>query len=233
MPLRTIGLIGGLSWASTIEYYRIINKTVQERMGGDTSAKMMMYSVNFAEFLALQREKGWDAVAGEMIGIARRLEAAGADFLVLAVNTVHIVADRIEEAVDIPLLHIADATAEAIKAAGIGKVGLLGTRYTMTEAFYRVRLKERHGIDVVVPGAEDVEKLHTIILDELVREVFRDETREKVLDMAGGLVGKGAEGIVLGCTELPLLVTADQIPVPSFDTLTLHAAAAAERAMRP
>lgn len=231
MALRTIGMIGGTSWTSSLEYYRIINKTVQERIGGEASARLVMYSVNFAELYALQKERGWDAVAEMFTGIAGGLRGAGAEFLVLAANTVHIVADRVEERSGLPLLHIADATAGAIKAAGMKTVGLLGTRFTMREAFYRVRMKERHGIEVLVPGDADMERIHSIIFGELVRDVFRDESREQVLRIAADLTGAGAEGIVLGCTELPLLVTADRLPVPSFDTLTIHAVAAAERAM--
>jgi aspartate racemase len=231
MPLRTIGLIGGISWASTLEYYRIINKTVQERIGGEASAKLVMYSVDFSELRSAQKQRGWGAVAEMFIDISRRLQAAGAEFLVMGANTVHIVADRIEEAVDMPLLHIADATAGAIRAAGMGKVGLLGTKYTMREEFYRVRLKERHGIDVVVPGDEDILRIDSIIFGELVRDVFREESRREVLRIAGALAEEGAEGIVLGCTELPLLVKAEQMPIPSFDTLAIHAVAAAELAM--
>jgi aspartate racemase len=231
MPLKTIGIFAGMSWASSLEYYRIINQTVQERMGGSNAAKIAMYSVNFAEMIAIRESGGWDAVAEKVIDIARRLKGAGADFFIMAVNTLHIVADRVEAAVDLPLLHIADATADAIKAAGMRKVGLLGTRYTMCEDFYRVRLKEMHGIDIVIPGEEDVERIHSIILDELVVEKFLDESRDACLEMAGRLVAGGAEGIVLACTELPLLIKADQIPVPSFDTMTIHAVAAAERSM--
>ncbi|MDD3642686.1 MAG: aspartate/glutamate racemase family protein [Candidatus Krumholzibacteria bacterium] len=231
MAKRTIGMIGGISWASSIEYYRIINKTVQERIGGEASARLIMYSVDFSELRSAQKNRGWDAVAEMLIDIARRLRVGGADFLVMAANTVHIVADRVEAAVDMPLLHIADATAGTIRAAGMKKVGLLGTRYTMTEDFYRARLKQRHGIDVIVPGEGDIERINEIIFGELVRDVFRDESRDEVLRIAGGLVAAGAEGIVLGCTELPLLVKPGQIPAPSFDTLTLHAVAAAERAI--
>jgi aspartate racemase len=231
MALKTIGMFGGTSWASSVEYYRIMNQTVQQRMGGSNSARIAMYSVNFAELIELREKGGWDAVGEEIISIVRNLETAGADFFIMAVNTMHIVADRVEAAVGLPLLHITDATAEAIKAAGMTRVGLLGTRYTMLEDFYRVRLKEKHGIDVVIPGEEDVEKLHSIILDELVIEKFLDESREACLRMIDGLIADGAEGIVLGCTELPLLIEAHQVPVPSFDTMTIHAVAAAEKAM--
>ena len=231
MALKTIGMFGGMSWSSSVEYYRIMNRTVQERMGGSNSAKIVMHSVNFAEIIGIRERGGWDAVGEEVIDIARRLKGAGADFFILAVNTVHIVADRVEAVVDLPLLHIADATADAIKASGMKKVGLLGTRYTMCEDFYRVRLKEKHGIDIVIPGAEDVERIHSIILDELVFEKFLDESRDACLEISDKLVADGAEGIILGCTELPLLISADQIPVPSFDTMTIHAVAAAEKSM--
>jgi len=231
MALKTIGMFAGMSWASSVEYYRIINRTVQERMGGSEAAKIIMYSVNFAEMTSLRERGGWDAVGDEVVRIARLLEGAGADFLILAVNTIHIVADRVESAIGIPLLHIADATAEAIKAAGLKKVGLLGTRYTICEEFYRVRLREKHGIEVVVPDDGDIERLHSIILDELVMEKFLDESRDAILGIIDRLVASGAEGVILGCTELPLLIEADRIPVPSFDTMTIHAVAAAERSM--
>ncbi len=231
MALKTIGMFAGMSWASSVEYYRIINRTVQERMGGSNSAKIIMNSVNFAEMIRLRETGGWEAVGDEVVDIAMHVQAAGADFFILAVNTVHIVADRVEAALDIPLLHIADATAGAIKAAGMNKVGLLGTRYTMCEDFYRVRLAEKHGIDVVIPGEEDVERIHRIILDELVIEKFLDESRDACLEMIDRLIAEGAEGIILGCTELPLLIEAEQISVPSFDTMTIHAVAAAERSM--
>ena len=220
-----------MSWTSSVEYYRIMNRTAQERMGGSSSAKIVMFSVDFAEHLAIHERGGWDAVAEEVIDIARRLQGAGADFLIMAVNTVHIVADRVEAAVDLPLLHIADATAEAIKTKGLRKVGLLGTKYTMLEDFYRVRLREKHGIDVVIPGDEDVERINTIIFEELVREKFLDSSRDVCLGIIDRLVSDGAEGIILGCTELPILIKAEDVPVPSFDTMTIHAVAAAERSM--
>jgi aspartate racemase len=231
MSLKTIGIFAGMSWASSVEYYRIINRTVQERMGGSNSAKIVMNSVNFAEMIALRESGGWEAVGDRVVEIARGLKGAGADFFILAVNTVHIVADRVEAEVDLPLLHIADATAGAIKAAGMKKAGLLGTRYTMCEDFYRVRLKEKHGIDVVIPGGEDVERINSIILDELVMEKFLDESRDACLEMCDKLAADGAEGIILGCTELPLLMKPEDISVPSFDTMTIHAVAAAEKAM--
>ena len=231
MPLKKIGMLGGMSWTSSVEYYRIINRTVQEKKGGSSSAKIIMYSVDFDEMYELLDKGGWDAVGDEVVGIAKRVQEAGADFFILAVNTVHIVADRVEAALDVPLLHIADATAESIKKAGMKKVGLLGTKYTMLEDFYRVRLKEKHGIDVVIPGDEDVEKINTIIFEELVREQFLDKSREACITIADKLVADGAEGIILGCTELPILIKPEDVPVPSFDTMTIHAVAAAEKAM--
>lgn len=231
MSLKTIGMFGGMSWTSSVEYYRIMNRTVQEQMGGSSSAKIIMYSVNFDEMYDLLDSGGWNLVGDEVVEIARRVEKAGADFFMLAVNTVHIVADRVEAALDIPLLHIADTTAEEIKAAGMKKVGLLGTKYTMLEDFYRVRLKEKHGIDVVIPGDEDVERINTIIFEELVRERFLDSSRAVCLEIVDSLIADGAEGIILGCTELPILIKADDVPVPSFDTMTIHAVAAAEKSM--
>lgn len=231
MPLKTIGMLGGMSWTSSVEYYRIMNRTVQEKMGGSSSAKIIMYSVNFDEMYDLLDSGGWNLVGDEIVRIATCVEKAGADFFMLAVNTVHIVADRVEAALDIPLLHIADTTAEEIKAAGMKKVGLLGTKYTMLEDFYRVRLKEKHGIDVVIPGDEDVERINTIIFEELVRERFLDSSRAVCLEIVDSLIADGAEGIILGCTELPILIKADDVPVPSFDTMTIHAVAAAEKSM--
>ncbi len=231
MSIKTIGMLAGMSWSSSVEYYRIMNQTVQERMGGSSSAKIIMHSVNFAEMYDILDKGGWDAVGDVVVEIAKHVQGIGADFFILAVNTVHIVADRVEEALDIPLLHIADATAGAIKAAGLKKVGLLGTKYTMLEDFYRERLKEKHGIEVVIPGEEDVESINTLIFEEIVREQFLDSSRDVCLGIADKLAADGAEGIILGCTELPLLMKPEDISVPSFDTMTIHAVAAAERSM--
>jgi aspartate racemase len=231
MAMQTIGMFAGTSWASSVEYYRIINQTVQKMLGGNNSAKMVIHSVNFEELIETRDTGGWEAVGDEVVQIAKDLKAAGADFFMLAVNTIHIVADRIEPEAGIPILHIADTTAAAIKAAGLKKVGLMGTRYTMLEDFYRVRLKEMHGIDVIVPGAEDVDKLHDIIFDELVIEKFLEPSRLECLRMAEDLASAGAEGVILGCTELPLIMKPEDMSVPSFDTMTLHAVAAAERAV--
>ena len=231
MPLKTIGMFGGMSWTSSVEYYRIMNRTVQEQMGGSSSAKIIMYSVNFDEMYDLLDSGGWNAVGDEVVEIARRVEKAGADFFMLAVNAVAyrcmISSVRNCELI----LHIADTTAGAIKAAGMKKVGLLGTKYTMLEDFYRVRLKEKHGIDVVIPGDEDVERINTIIFEELVREQFLDSSRAVCLEIVDSLIVDGAEGIILKTAQQIFVTRGDDVPVPSFDTMTIHAVAAAEMSM--
>jgi aspartate racemase len=231
--MLTIGLIGGMSWESTIPYYRTINETVRNARGGLHSAKLVLYSVDFHPIEAMQRRAQW-AEAGDVLAqAARALETAGADFLVLCTNTMHKVASTVERAVRTPLLHIADPTAEAIRQAGLRTVGLLGTRFTMEESFYRDRLRERHGIDVVVPGEDDRTAVHRIIYDELCMGRVVDASRATFARTIERLVDRGAEGIVLGCTEISLLVGASDAPVPVFDTTLLHARAAAIHAMNP
>jgi aspartate racemase len=231
--MLTIGLIGGMSWESTIPYYRTINETVRNARGGLHSAKLVLYSVDFHPIEAMQRRAQW-AEAGDVLAqAARALETAGADFLVLCTNTMHKVASTVERAVRTPLLHIADPTAEAIRQAGLRTVGLLGTRFTMEESFYRDRLRERHGIDVVVPGEDDRTAVHRIIYDELCMGRVVDASRATFAHTIERLVDRGAEGIVLGCTEISLLVGASDAPVPVFDTTLLHARAAAIHAMNP
>ncbi len=232
MAQHTIGLVGGMSWSSTVLYYRILNETVRDTLGGRNSAKLILHSVNFAEHLAIHREVGWEGVTREIVDIGRRLEAAGADFLVLAVNTIHKVAAEVGREVGLPILHIADAVAEEIKSRRVSRVGLLGTHYTMEEAFYRTRLNERHGIRVLVPEAEDRKSIDTIIYDELVRDVVTEDSKQACLRVIEELAENGAEGIVLGCTELPLLIHQADIDLPVFDTLTLHARAAAKASLR-
>jgi aspartate racemase len=228
--MKTIGLIGGMSWESTQTYYRRINELVQERLGGLHSARLVLYSVDFHEIERLQHEGLWDA-AGELLGrAAQSLQAAGADFIVLCTNTMHRCAEPIAAAVTIPLLHIADATAQAIHAAGIARVGLLGTRFTMEQAFYRGRL-EAAGIDTLVPEAGERAEVHRVIYDELCRGVVRADSRERYRRTMAGLVGRGAAGIVFGCTEIGLLVAAADAAVPVFDTADLHAVAAVKRAL--
>ena len=228
--MKTIGLIGGVTWLSTIEYYREINRLVAERLGGCHSARMVIHSVDFAEHLAIQ-ERGWPGVADELADAARGLVAAGADFLVIAANTLHRVADEVEAAAGRPVLHIADATARAIHARGQKTVGLLGTRFTMGEAFYRRRLSERHGIRVLVPAPEDCRTIDAIIYDELAHGRFENPARDACVSVIDRLTAAGAEGVILGCTELPLLVRPADTPAVLFDTLTIHTAAAADRAL--
>jgi aspartate racemase len=229
--VRTIGLIGGMSWESTVPYYRVINETVRDRLGGLHSARVVLASVDFHDVELLQRGGEWQEAGRLLAREARILEAAGADLLVLCTNTMHKVAPAIEEAVAIPLLHIADPTAEQITGAGLTKVGLLGTRFTMEESFYRDRLRDVHGIDVLVPGEDDRETVHRAIYDELCLGVMRDSSRGRFREIIGRLADGGAEAVVLGCTEIAMLVGPADSPVPLFDTTTIHARAAAERAL--
>ncbi|MFS2126721.1 aspartate/glutamate racemase family protein [Pseudomonas sp. Pseusp97] len=230
--MKTIGLIGGMSWESTIPYYRQINERIKERLGGLHSAKVALYSVDFHEIERLQHAGDWDAAGRVLANAARSLKAAGADLLVLCTNTMHKVAPAIEAAVDIPLLHIADPTAQAIRAAGVVTVGLLGTRFTMEQAFYKDRLVDRFGLQVLTPGEADRQVVHRIIYEELCLGRIRDESREEYRRIIGALVEQGAEAVILGCTEISLLVGAADAPVPLFDTTALHALYAADAALR-
>lgn len=229
--VKTIGLIGGMSWESTLPYYRRINELVNERLGGLHSARLVLLSVDFEEIAAMQAAAEWDEAGDQLARAARSLEAAGADFVVLATNTMHKVAPAIEAAVGIPLLHIADTTAAAILGAGIETVGLLGTRFTMEEDFYRARLKERHGLSVLVPDAVDRAFINRVIYTELCCGVLSDASRDAFRDIIARLVERGVEGIILGCTEIPLLVGASDAAVPLFDTGELHVRAAVEFAL--
>ena len=229
--MKTIGLIGGMSWESTVPYYRTINETIKERLGGLHSAKLVLYSVDFHEIERLQHAGDWDKAGAILAGVARSLERAGADFLVLATNTMHKVAASIEAAVAIPLLHIADPTAAEIKRAGHSRIGLIGTRFTMEQAFYKDRLRERHGLDVIVPGADDRDTVHRIIYDELCLGLVRDDSRDAYRRIMNGLVESGAQAIILGCTEIMLLVGEGDAPVPLFDTTAIHARSAAEASL--
>ena len=225
--MRTIGLIGGMSWESTVPYYRIINETVRDALGGLHSAKIVMYSVDFDEIEKLQHSGLWDEAGRQLASAASALEGAGAELLVLCTNTMHKVAPAIEAAVGVPLLHIADPTADAIKAAGLARVGLLGTRFTMEQGFYRDRLSTLHGIEVLVPEQDDRRTVHRIIYDELCLGVVDDESRTAYRVVIERLVDSGAQGIILGCTEVGMLVGSADSPVPLFDTAELHARAAA------
>jgi len=229
--LKTLGLIGGMSWESTVPYYQVINRTVQQRMGGLHSAKVVLVSIDFAELAPLQSAGNWHAAGAMMVEAARAVERAGAELLVLTANTMHKVAPAIEAAIGIPMLHIADPTAEAVRAAALTRVGLLGTRFTMEESFYRDRLRDRHGLEVVVPEREDREIVHRVIYEELCRGQFLDPSRAEFRRIMSALVDAGAQGLILGCTEIALLVDSDDSTVPQFDTATLHARAAAEWAV--
>jgi aspartate racemase len=229
--MKTIGLIGGMSWESTALYYRQINEGVREKLGGLHSAKIAMVSIDFEPMERLQHENRWKEAGEELATAARQVAAAGADFIVLCTNTMHKVADAIEEAVKIPLLHIADGTAEAIQAAGMHTIGLLGTRFTMEEDFYRGRLEEKHGLKVLVPSDEEMTVVHEVIYNELVRGIVREESRKKYLEIIEGLRARGAQGVIEGCTEIVILVQQEHTDVPLFDTTTIHAQAAVNLAL--
>ena len=230
--MQTIGLIGGMSWESTAVYYRIINETVKAERGGLHSARVVLVSVDFAEIEACQAAGDWETAGVFLAAAARQVAMAGADFLVLCTNTMHRVAAAIEDAVTIPLLHIADATAEAIRRHGIPVVGLLGTRYTMEQDFYRGRLEERHGLEVVVPDDRDREIVDSVIYRELCLGEVKESSRQRFQEVIQRLVARGAGGVILGCTEIGLLVRAEDAPVPLFDTAEIHARAAARRSLK-
>lgn len=229
--MKTIGLIGGMSWESSLEYYRIINETTKAKLGGLHSARCILYSVDFAEIETLQHQDRWEEAAQLMVTAGKSLERAGADFVVLCTNTMHKLADEMQSNIDIPLLHIADPTAEKIKAAGLKKIGLLGTRFTMEHDFYKGRLIAKYGLDVLTPNSQDREEVHRVIYDELCLGVVKQESREQYIQIMEKLVQAGAEGIILGCTEIELLVHDGDGRVPLFPTTTIHAIAAVEYAL--
>ena len=228
---RLIGLIGGMSWSSSAEYYRLINQWIAERLGGLHSGRVVLYSVDFAEVAQAQHKGQWEDVAALLAEAGRSLKRAGADFLVLCTNTMHKVADEIAAGSGLPLLHIADVTGAAIQRSGLRTVGLLGTRFTMEEAFYRGRLEERFGVEVLIPAEKDREVVHRVIYEELCRDRIEEVSRRAYVEIIGRLVERGAEGIVLGCTEIPLLIRPADVDVPLFDTTRLHAEAAVDLAL--
>ncbi|MYW68148.1 amino acid racemase [Streptomyces sp. SID8379] len=228
--MRTIGLLGGMSWESSAEYYRLLNERTRERLGGLHSARCVLYSVDFAEIEELQVAGRW-AEAGEILaGAARSLEAAGADLVLICTNTMHKVADQVSAAISVPLLHLADTTADAVRSAGLTRVGLLGTAFTMEQAFYRDRLAS-HDLEVLTPDADSRALVHRVIYEELCLGVVREDSREAYRKVIAELVAAGAQGIVLGCTEIELLVTESDSPVPLFPTARLHAEAAVSLAL--
>lgn len=229
--MKTIGLLGGMSWESTQPYYRLINEAVRARLGGLHSARIALYSFDFAEVAALQAAGDWAWGARLLGGAARALKEAGAESVAICTNTMHKVADQVEALGGLPVLHIADATAAALRAAGLRRVGLLGTRFTMEGEFYSGRLRERHGIEVVTPGEADRAEVHRVIYEELCRGEVRERSRDAFRGVVGRLAAQGAQGVVLGCTEIPMLLGAQDTDLPLFDTGELHARYIAEWAL--
>lgn len=228
--MKTIGLLGGMSWESTIPYYRIINEEVKNRLGGLHSAKIILYSVEFAEIEKCQSSGNWDE-SGEILGqAAKGIEAAGADFILICTNTMHKVAAQISSKIQIPLIHIADATADELEKSHIRRVGLLGTKYTMTQDFYKKRLTDR-GMEVLIPDDAAVEVINSIIFDELCVGEIREASRRKLQDAVKRLAEQGAEGVILGCTEIGLLLRQSDVSIPVFDTTVIHAKRAVEIAL--
>ena len=230
--MKTIGLVGGMSWESTLEYYRIINETVKERLGGFHSARIVMVSVDFAEIESLQHKGDWDRMA-VMLGEAfRTVERGGAEFALLCTNTMHKVFDRIQEAVRIPLVHIVDVTGREIKGRGLGRVGLLGTRFTMEQDFYKGKLARDYGLEVLIPDEAERQVIHGILYNELCLGQIKDASRDVFKEIIRRLQGRGAQGIILGCTEIPLIVKPEDSGLPLFDTTALHAKAAVDLALQ-
>ncbi|MEX0975423.1 MAG: aspartate/glutamate racemase family protein [Bacillota bacterium] len=230
--MKTIGVIGGMSWESSLEYYRLINEAVKARLGGLHSAEILLYSLDFQPVEELQDKGDWDMLAQVMAGAAVRLEKGGAEVVLIASNTMHKLAPEVERAVDIPLLHIADAAALAVEAQGLKQIGLLGTRFTMEQDFYRQRLASR-GIEAIIPEPIDRALVHRVIYQELCLGKVESESRSQFLRIIEALAGRGAQGIVLGCTEIPLLIHQEDVDIPVFDTTRLHAEMAVDWALRP
>lgn len=229
--MKTIGMIGGMSWESSLEYYRIVNESVKIKLGGFHSAKCILYSVDFAEIENKQKEGKWQEAATTLISAAQGLELGGADFIILCTNTMHKLADEIQANINIPFLHIADATGRKIVAEGRKKIGLLGTRYTMEEDFYKDRLRQTHGLEVIIPGDKERAEIHRVIYEELVLGKITQESKKIYLSTIDQLIHEGAEGIILGCTEIGLLVQSSDVRIPLFDTTRIHAEAAVEFAL--
>jgi aspartate racemase len=229
--VKTIGLIGGMSWESSLEYYRIVNETVKEKLGGLHSCKCLMYSVDFGVIEALQHQNKWDELTKLMIEVAQNLKHGGADFIVICTNTMHKMAPEIETATGLNVLHIADVTGAAISKDQIQKVGLLGTRFTMEGDFYKKRLKDNYDIEVIIPEDTDRQIIHDIIYNELCLGVIKDDSRQKYIDIINKLCANGAEGIILGCTEIPLLIKQSDVLIPVYDTTKIHAESAVDFAL--
>jgi aspartate racemase len=230
--MKTIGLIGGMSWESSIAYYRIINETAKAKLGGLHSAKSLMVSVDFAEIEILQHQDRWGEAAKILVAAAKNLENGGADFIILCTNTMHKLADDIQANIKIPFIHIADATAQLVKDSGIQKIGLLGTRFTMEEEFYKGRLSQKYGLNVSIPNSQEREIVHRVIYDELVVGKIEQHSKKQYIDIIEQMVSQGAEGVILGCTEIGLLVHQEDSRVPLFDTTRIHAEAAVAYALQ-
>ncbi len=228
--MQTIGLIGGMSWESSLEYYRLINQFVKEKLGGMHSAQSLMYSVDFDPIQKLQHKDEWDKLTDMMIEAAKRLEKGGADFVVICTNTMHKMAEDVEKNISLPLVHIADAAAESIKSQKLNKIGLLGTKFTMEQDFYSKRLAEKHQLEVLIPSDKEREIVHQIIYDELCMGHIKNDSKKAYQEIIHNLQQKGAEGVILGCTEIPLLIKQEDVSIPIFDTTTIHAKKAVERA---
>ena len=229
--MKTIGMIGGMSWESTLEYYRIVNEEVKDRLGGFHSAKCVLYSVDFAEIEKMQHENKWDEATKSMIDAAHRVERGGAEFILICTNTMHLMAEDVLKSVGIPLLHIVDVTAEEIKKKGFNRVGLLGTRFTMEHHFYKNRLKEKHGIKAIIPSEEERKIIHDILYNELCLGDIKGSSRKKFRKIIENLVSQGAQGVILGCTEIPLIVDQKDYSIPLFDTTRIHSKAAVDFAL--
>jgi len=228
--MKTIGLIGGTTWLSTVDYYKLINRKVNEKLGGESSAKILLYSVDFAIYRKLAEENKWDEMSERLCPVAKMLETGGAECLLLCANTLHIIANDIRKSINIPLIHIAEETVNQIKKSGLKKVGLLGTRFTMEKDFYKKILIENQ-IEPLIPGDDERIFIHNSIFDELGKEIFKPETKKKYIDIIDKLIKNGAEGIILGCTEIPLIIKQEDCPVPVFNTTEIHANAIVEFAL--
>jgi len=230
--MKRIGLIGGMSWESSAEYYRILNQTINKRLGGHHSCECVMFSIDFEKFQQFQHEDNWQGVTDMLVNAAQILETSGAELIALCANTAHKMAPEVCAATHIPLVHIVDATAEAIKKQNIKRIGLIGTKFTMEEAFYKNWLIEKHGLEVVVPDSKEIQTIHKVIFEELVFGVVNDKSKQAYLQIMQHLIERGAEGVILGCTEIPHLISQFDCAYPIFDTTTLHAEKIVELALQ-
>jgi aspartate racemase len=230
--MKTIGMIGGMSWESSLEYYRVVNEATKARLGGFHSAKCVLYSVDFEEVEKLQHKGDWNRLTVLMVDAAKRLEKAGVDFMIICTNTMHKMADQVQGAISVPLLHIVDVTAQAIIANRQTRVGLLGTKFTMEEEFYKGRLQDKHGLEVLIPSVEERQIVHDILYSELCLGEIKKQSKDKFKEIIQNLVDRGAQGVILGCTEIPLIVSQKDYTIPVYDTTTLHAEAAVDFALR-